>query len=104
MVGRFISSSTDTACEFIATSFAPAMAPYTNNAANSVTTFTASAGNTNARQKPTDVQLVTLELPYRLPTQPHTGIALTDPIAAPNSAIPSEPFDRCSSACTVGIR
>src|SRR5271170_1326650 len=104
IVGFFIFSSTATACEFIATSFAPAMTPYINSAANSVARLTASAGNTSARQKPIDVQFATRELPYRLTSQPHTGIALTDPIAAPSSAIPSAPLDSCSSACTAGIR
>src|SRR5207302_658376 len=58
----------------------------------------------SARQNPALVQIATRRLPNRVTNAPQTGIAVTDPIAAPNSASPSTPSLNRSDVFIPAIR
>ena len=64
----------------------------------------ANAIGINERQNPAAVHCAIRRLPYRPTSVPQIGIAVTDPIAVPSSASPSEPSPKCSEPFTDAIR
>src|ERR1035441_9003813 len=59
---------------------------------------------TSDRQNPAAVQRAIFWLPRRTTSAPHSGIAVTLPIAVPNSATPNAPSPRRSAAFTLAMR
>src|SRR5690242_19482581 len=88
----------------MATSIDPPAAPNTNSAAASCGAFDARDIGISDKQKPKVLQAVTIRLPNRVTSQPHTGTATTEPHAVPSSVAPSSALFRPSLDCTAGMR
>src|SRR6266545_3734945 len=88
----------------MATSIAPASAPYTTRAAVSATALRARAGRASTAQSPKDDQVVTRALPKRTSRRGMPTIAAKAPPEAPSRARPSTPLASRKSAWTAGMR
>ena len=88
----------------MATSIAPASAPYRTRAAASAAALRARAGRARTAHSPNDDQVVTRALPNRTSRRGMPTIAAKAPPEAPRRARPSTPLASRSSAWTAGMR